>query len=144
LVLGNEVILPFPILSITELRHMADATETSSSDSALDELDYYFETGKASISISSTESINYPFDGKMELYGTFGYTLSEDLELAPPLDIPAGVRRACTIIAASWSAERRLEQMALDGSRVSIADSSIGKEPIALLERFVFRVRNNF
>jgi hypothetical protein len=143
-VLGNELILPYPILSLTELRFFPDASEESTSDYALEEIDYYFEAGKHTVAISSIHSVEYPFEGRMELFGTFGYELTVDGELAPPMDIPASVRRACTILAAAWSNERRVEQVSLDGSKASLIDSSVPQEVITLLDCFVMRIGMNF
>lgn len=148
-VIGNSIALPFSIIDLTEVRYVADATVTPSSAHTLSEIEYYFEEGRSTISISSTVEINYPFDGRMEVYGEFGYSLSLDenndpIVTQPPYDIPAAVRRAATIIAAAWSNERRLESVALDGSKSSILDNTVNKEVFSLLERFVRRSGNNF
>lgn len=148
-VIGSDVILPFPIIDITEVRYLEDATVASSSDFALSEIEYYFEEGKSTISLSSTLRINYPFDGKVEVYGEFGLNLQVDDEdnpilTAPPVNLPASIRRATTILAAAWSNERRIEQVALDGSRTQLLDNTISKEVYHLLERFINRVGNNF
>lgn len=148
-VIGNGVTLPFSIIDLTEVRYVADATVTPSSDHTLSEIEYYFEEGRSTISISSTVQINYPFDGRMEVYGSFGYNLSVDddgdpIVTQPPYDMPAAVRRAATIIAAAWSNERRVEQVALDGSRASLLDNSVNKEVFSLLECFVNRLGNSF
>lgn len=148
-ILGNDIVLPFGIIDITEIRYMADSTVSSSPDFALSEIEYYYVPGRTIINISSTVQINYPFDGKMEVYGTFGYNLALDADdepilTQPPTDIPAAVRRAATIVAAAWSNERRLESVALDGSKSMVLDNTVNKEVFSLLERFVRRSGNNF
>jgi hypothetical protein len=148
-VIGNDVVLPFPIIDLTEVRYMEDPTVTSSTDFALSEIEYYFEEGKSTINLSSTLQINYPFDGKMEVYGEFGFPLQLDdnndpVLTVPPPTLPAAVRRATAIVAAAWSNERRVEQVALDGSRTSLIDNSVNKEVFSLLECFVNRIGNSF
>jgi hypothetical protein len=148
-VIGNSIVLPFNIIDLSEVRYMDDATVTSSPDFALSEIEYYFEEGRSTISISSTVEINYPFEGRMEVYGEFGYNLSLDenddpILTQPPYGLPAAVRRAATIVAAAWSNERRMEGVALDGSKSSILDNTVNKEVFSLLERFVRRSGNNF
>jgi hypothetical protein len=148
-VLGNDIVLPFRIVDISEVRYMEDSTVTSSPDFALTEIEYYFEEGRYIINVSSTRQINYPFEGRVEVYGEFGYTLALDSNndpvlTEPPSDLPAAVRRATTIVAAAWSNERRLESVALDGSKSMILDNTVNKEVFALLERFVRRSGNNF
>ena len=148
-VLGGDLILPFPIIDLTSIRFSADPTVTSSPDQELSEIEYYYEEGSNLISISSTIQIDYPFLGRIELFGDFGYTLEVDEDgfpviVAPPVDIPAAVRRAATIVAAAWSNERRVEQVALDGSRSQLLDNTVNKEVFALLGPFVSRTGNNF
>lgn len=140
LVLGSHVALPYPILTISEVRYTTDASEASSAEQAVDAADYYFEVGKCSLHISS--AVDYPFFGRVEVYGELGYAVTLDTEV--PVGLPSSVRRACTLLAAAWSNERRVEQVALDGSRTSLIDSSVPKEVPVLLDRYVLRVGSNF
>lgn len=149
LVVGNDILLPFPIIDITEIRYMEDPTVLSSSEYALTEIDYYYEDGSSRIQISSTTPLSYPFVGRIELFGEFGYPLSTDengdsVLDAPPITIPPAIRRAATIIAAAWSNQRRVENVALDGSKSSVLDNNISKEVDVLLNQWIFRVKNNF
>lgn len=148
-VIGNDILLPIPIIDIAEIRYMEDPTVTSSSAFALTEIDYYYEDGSNRISVSSTTPLGYPFEGRIELFGEFGYLLAEDengdpILTEPPVGIPSAIRRATTIVAAAWSNQRRVENVALDGSKSLILDNTISKEVDVLLSPWVFRLKNNF
>lgn len=129
-VLGDEVFLPFPIISLDSLVIDDKAWDVST--------DIYLEDSR--IVSEETEFGDYPFRGKMEITGTFGYPLAEEnSETTPPPTIPSSVRRACIIVAAAISAEKHVEQVGLDGVRVELLDMRIPNEAKNLLSRFVVR-----
>jgi len=84
----------------------------------------------------------YPFKGKCEIKGTFGYTSSNSEE--PPTGLPSEVRRACVLIAAAWSAERRVDRVGIAGEVSNILDTSIPEEARRLLRRYSLRRLTTF
>lgn len=135
-VIGPIALLPFEIITLTEVG--VDGV-------LLDLADLNYDVGGRSI--ESTVSFgDYPFTGKMELSGTFGFPLAVDdnddpvLTLPPPT-IPSTVRRAAILIAAALSNEWRKERVAPDGSRESLLEVRIPSEVRTLLRQWDIRNR---
>jgi len=139
-VLANEVFLPIPIITLTGL-WVTEETAPVEADK-FDPEDYYFSLPNAShrARIDTLGTFGpYPFRLNMFLEGTFGYEVED--ETSPPSGIPENVRRATVLLAAAWSVEKRLESVALDGSRAEVLDTGIPREVFDLIKRF--RIRND-
>jgi hypothetical protein len=85
----------------------------------------------------------YPFVRNMVIEGTFGYIndVGEDEEpevgdTRVPANLPATLRKATAIIAATYSLERRLEQTNLEGNRIELIELNIPTDVYKLLNKF--------
>lgn len=149
-VIGGMAILPFPIITLTDLWVYSDINQGATANDLYDSDEYYFESGDNIIRAES-ESIlahqrntpgnavfgSYPFKGFFEIKGTFGYTLDgTNPNTTPPPTLPGEVRRATTLIAAALSNENRKEVVSLDGGIESILDTRIPQEAMMLLKRW--------
>ena len=67
------------------------------------------------------------------VFGTFGFTAIDSISVPDDSQYPAGIRRAATLIASVFTEMKRSEQIALDGSRVAIAEYSIPDEAHSIL-----------
>lgn len=148
-IIGNDILLLFPIIDLDQVRVEEDPTVIPSANSALSQIEYYYEEGRSTINISSTVALSYPFQGRIDLLGKFGYELEKDeaghsILTLPPKTLPSAIRRATTIVAAAWSNQRRVENVALDGSKSLILDNTVSKEVDNLINQWVFRAKNNF
>ena len=77
---------------------------------------------------------------KVEIAGTFGYTVSDEENIPTDDYFPAGVRRATTIIAGTFTNKNQKDEISLDGTRTSLLETTIPSEAQKLLrpyERFV-------
>lgn len=136
-VIGDSIYLDWPIRSLTGVyqwesdlgkTHSPTATETLETSS------YYIDNG--SVRKSSGEPFGeYPLvETWFGVSGNFGYPIAEGEDISSVL--PAHVRRATAIIAATFSAERRMEQMSFDGSRIELTDLRIPTEVWMMLKRY--------
>lgn len=77
------------------------------------------------------------FGERITLQGTFGYVLeSVDPEEKPPVDLPADLSRACTLVAAAYTMMNQRELVGIEGDRQSMLDSRIPKEARTLLCKY--------
>lgn len=146
-VLYDKVFLPFPILTLTEVRVFTDIGEPNNSNDIWGPDEYFFVEGENVIEAEHEfywkyvgapgRFGNYPFKGFLWLKGTFGYPLADiDPNTNPPPTIPAEVRRAATLIASAFSDELHKEQVGLDGTRVELLDTRVPAEARAMLKRW--------
>lgn len=149
-VLEESVVLPFPIITLTEVRVFTDIEQTSDSNDIWETDEYHFEEGERTIHAEAETEWkyagnpgrfgSYPFRGFLWIKGTFGYPLTTESgaipDETPPPTIPTGVRRAATLIASAFSSELRKEQIGLDGVRVELLDTRIPREAKILLSRY--------
>lgn len=135
-VLGDEIFLPFPIVTLTALTVDGKAWDV--------EDDIYWD-GKT-ISSEDGDFGNYPCRETIRLTGTFGYPLVQsgydDPQQTPPPTIPSSVKHATAKVAAAISGEKHIEQVGLDGTRIELLDMRIPPEAKALLKRFVLRMNH--
>ena len=121
------IVLPWPILSLVsvEARGVVYSDEIYWSDRTID-VGYHSDV--------FSELMRWEF---VRVFGTFGYALQQSSpNTNPPVSIPASVRRATTLIAAAWTGEYRVEQVGLDGQRVSVAESKVPSDAKLLLSPF--------
>ena len=134
-VIGSIVLLPFEIITL-------DKVSIDGSD--IDAASAIFEEGGRTIESSGPWGA-YPFAGSFEVFGTFGFALAEvdgePVLTEPPASLPAPIRRAAALIAASLSNEWRKERVAPDGSRESLLEVRIPAEAVALLRQWDIRKR---
>jgi hypothetical protein len=136
----DTVFLPWPIVTLTKLWVYDDRTVGKTDNDLWASTDYYFETSdeKQAGKITAENGAlfgEYPFVRNMVLEGTFGYDEEEDPEAVPAL-LPANVRKATAIIAATYSLERRLEQTNLEGNRIELIELNIPTDVYKLLNKF--------
>lgn len=154
-VMEDRALLTYPILTLTEVRVFSDIEQPDEDNDVWEADEYYFEEGERTLFAEEETDWrfagspgrfgSYPFRGFMWLKGTFGYPLaSSDPDSTPPPTIPAGIRRAATLVAASISAEQHKEQVGLDGVRVELLDTSIPKEAQRLVYRFIDKYETTF
>jgi len=73
----------------------------------------------------------------IKLKGTFGYTLANPTDTdTMPTDLPGGVMRACTLIAAAMTGMNRKEVQGLEGGIESFTEYRIPKEAKDLLKGY--------
>jgi len=137
-VIGDFVILPFPILTLDSVSIYSDRLIGELPEDVLEVDEYYYAEGEPSIHCEEGEFSEYPFKEYMAIRGTFGYPLAEgeDADQSPPPTIPEEVRRATAMIAAAWSGELHKEQVGLDGSRSEVLDMSVPSEARMLLKKW--------
>lgn len=139
-VIGDQIFLPFPIITLSSLWVYADRTaEPTEADLWLPS-EYTWENGKLGRAIITSEDGpfgEHPFRGAVRLAGYFGFLLSaENPDSTPPIFLPASIRRATWLIASAISGNRSVEEIGLDGSKVSLLEKSIPKEALTLLAPF--------
>jgi|SRR6185503_10888249 len=156
---GQEIFLPWPILTLTEVK--------INEDDALSSDDYIYENGALNKgnavirrrgagwgsdadviiiggSLFDSEeygSLDRPTKAypdrtltKVYLKGTFGYALVSSSTAVTPVDIPEKVKRAATLTAAAISGYMRKEIMGMDGERQSLMDTRIPPAAWALIK----------
>jgi hypothetical protein len=124
---GRRIDLDSPIITLTEIVIDGDVIHVD---------DYRFNVGDMAITyLAHVPFIDYEANTWLTLKGTFGYTIASSTQ--PPTDakFPEGVRRACIIMAAAMTGDLRKEVQALDGTKVSLLDTSIPKEAKSFLQR---------
>lgn len=141
-VMSDEVHLLWPVLTLTKVAVVAQGNTAPTAADELASTDYYFEVGSRIITCDGGVFGPYPFKGVMELTGTFGYEVTT--EEVPPTNIPQGINRACSLIAAAWSSEKRIEQIGLDGAKIELLETTVPKEARLLLQRWVSCFRSQF
>jgi hypothetical protein len=72
---------------------------------------------------------------KVQLVGTFGYTVTEGQQ-TPPEDLPTEIVRAVTITAAALTGMFQRESISYDGTRNTITDTRIPEDAEKLLKPF--------
>ena len=157
-VMEDTVYLPWPIITLTKLWVYNDRVVGKTNDDLWNPEDYYFEnddtkqigkiTAESRVMFrenpftyrSPTIFGEYPFVRNMVIEGTFGYPndVGEDEEgdTRMPIGLPASVRKATAIIAATYSLERRLEQTNLEGNRIELIELNIPGDVYKLLNKF--------
>jgi hypothetical protein len=157
-VMEDRAILPYPIVTLTEVRVFSDIDDPDDGNDVWDTDEYFFEEGERTIHAEAENDWkfsgapgrfgSYPFRGFLWVKGTFGYPLETesgaDPDTTPPPTLPAGVRRAATLIASAISDELHKEQVGLDGVRVELLDTRIPKEATYLLERYRDLIETQF
>ena len=160
-VMEDTVYLPWPIITLTKLWVYNDRVVGKTNDDLWNPEDYYFEnddtkqigkiTAESRVMFrenpftyrSPTIFGEYPFVRNMVIEGTFGYPNDvgegEEPEVGDtrvPLNFPATLRKATAIIAATYSMERRLEQVNLEGNRIELIELNIPGDVYKLLNKF--------
>ena len=114
-VLGDIVKLPFPIITLTELRVFSDINDPNDDNDVWATDEYYYQVGDTIVHAEAAQSGlgvagspgyfgKYPFRGFLRIKGTFGFALATefadgfDADTTPPPLLPPGVRRATTLI----------------------------------------------
>ncbi len=129
---GDCFCLPFPVITLTEVRLRGEVLDLG------DAVD--FEEERRIIYVRKQMEPE-EFAHSLTVKGTFGYPLdTTDPDRLPPPTLPDLVKRATTQIAAAWSGELEKEQIALDGTRVSLLETRIPKESKELLKKFRHKV----
>lgn len=137
-VFEEKVFLPFPIIEITGL-WVHGSRDTPSATSKWEEGSYYIEPnpvkGSCKIVAENGNKIGeYPFSGCLSLQGRFGYAKTDEQVVSP--DLPASIRKATALIAATMSMERRLEQTNLEGNRIELVELVLPPEVFKYLNRY--------
>lgn len=157
-VLEDKVVLPFPIISLTQVRVFSDILDPSDANDIWKTDEYYYEVGEPTIHTEAETDWkftgapgrfgSYPFRGFLWIKGEFGYPLDAASDVTPsqvpPPTIPANVRRACTLIAAAVSDEMHKETVGLDGSRIELLETRVPREVHPMLERYKDHFETNF
>lgn len=123
----DRIALPWPIISLTEVKENDVVLDTELGE------DYFYEDGSKVLFRASGLWYKLKYKTTVELKGTFGYALTTDTE--PPPTMPPDVRRACVLIAASWTMQNRREIVGYDGSKMTILESRVPDEARELLKR---------
>lgn len=133
---GTHIYLPFPVITLSQLSVEGSSVPTS---------DYTYSvkpsTYKHRSYIEITTTTTYDFLNQTNevastnavVFGTFGFTAIDSISVPDDSQFPAGIRRAATLIASVFTEMKRSEQIALDGSRVAIAEYSIPDEAHSIL-----------
>lgn len=130
LICGSVILLPFEIITLTELVEDEDV---------IPEDEYDFDEGSKLLSKTGGE---FPLDVRVYVKGTFGFEVTDNE--SPPALIYPEVSRACVLIASAWSQEWRKEKIDLAGQRESLLDTKIPSEVGTLLRPFVIDVGSVF
>jgi hypothetical protein len=139
-VLEDVVFFPWPVLTLTELAVYADKSDGPDASDIWDAEDYYIvgqplDAANGKVESESGAFGSYPFKEHMQVKGTFGYATADDE--TPSDDLPAGVRRACALIAAAFSNEKHVEQVGFDGVKTELLDNTVPTEATRLLQQFL-------
>ena len=134
-IVSHILTLPFPVITLD--RVVISGKEFSSAD-------FYYELGRRSVYRLSDQaeamdwSTKYPFFGKIEVYGTFGYTLdSSSPETEPPSNLPPDLRKAVTLIASAWTGEYEIERIGFEGDRETVLETHVPEEAKRLLKPYM-------
>jgi hypothetical protein len=110
-VLGAVIVLPWPIITLTEVVQDSETLIEGASEG-----DYYFEAGETVVRASASWG-GIPYAGTITLRGTFGFALDEsDPTGAPPPTLPAHIAEMALEIAAVFSGFWRRSIRAADGT----------------------------
>lgn len=137
-VMEETIYLPYHVIELTGLRTY-DRRADADSATLWPVDDYYTESDikKNTCRIFAERGLkfgDYPFMGFLDLFGRFGYDVPEGHTVSP--DLPASIRKATAVIAATLSMERRLEQTNLEGNRIELVELNIPREVFHHLNRF--------
>ena len=88
-----------------------------------------------------TQAKRVGFPKKVEVTGKFGYTIKDTNTMPTDEYFPAGIRRACTIIAGAFTNHNRREEVGVDGQRQSLLSTEIPHEEVYSLLKKYKRVR---
>jgi len=152
-VYADVAVLPFPIITLDEVRVFTDIEDPANANDVWDATEYYFVTGERPIHAEGEWQFGeYPFVGFFRVKGTFGYPLAAGAEITtggtadttPPPRLPTNIRRAATMIASALSNENHKEQIGLDGVRVELLETAIPSQVHAMLERFRDQTETQF
>lgn len=122
-VAGKSILLPFPV------RELLSIEDGDQHGEALTPQTVEWHSG--STRITAPRNLVNP----VNIYGTFGGESSNNAQ-EPPLDLPAGIRRAAVLIAAAFSGEYNRERIDINGERQNVLETWIPKEARELLNRY--------
>lgn len=134
--MGAMIYLPFPVLSITKITLDGNDIDLSACEYATKPSHYKMRSEIKIGEVASTDFLGQTVkynQGKVVVFGDFGYTALSSADVPDDLDFPPGIRRAATLIASVFSEQKRVEELALDGTRTSIAEYTIPKEVYDIL-----------
>lgn len=154
-VVGNIILLPFEVLTLTEVAidGVVQASDTYDYRAGERTIVRVYGSGVSSSYDSSTSQAETPvaidwldgqLTGTITVKGTFGYALETTgsgegatpvITVPPPL-LPYQIRRATMQIAAAISGQWRKERVSLDGQRDSILETRIPTEVDGLLKKY--------
>jgi hypothetical protein len=128
---GKYIYLPFPVISLSEVKCDGDVIPISNVSFA--EKPSNYQTRSV---IEITQTVTYDFLSQAsetkvvnaEIKGIFGFQALSDSAVPDDIAFPAGIRRACLLAAATFTEFNRKEQVTLDGDRTSIAEYKIPDE----------------
>lgn len=127
-VLDSVIVLPWPILTLTEV--VQDDTTLTEGAS---EGDYFFDVGETVVRSSASWG-GIPYSGTITMRGTFGYALDEaDPTGAPPPTLPADINEMATEIAAVFSGFWRRSIRAADGTSDTAIVQTVSNQTMARL-----------
>jgi hypothetical protein len=136
----GSIYLPWPIVSVSLLEDISGSTAVQISAD-----DYKVRGGlDANGGVMHRGMIYYSgelptlaYKDTLRATGMFGYTLADtDPDETPPVNVPAAVNRACTLIASTWSAEYRKQWHDSDGMQQEMLQTNVPKEAYSLLSRW--------
>lgn len=73
---------------------------------------------------------------EVRIYGCFGYAVDGSATEVPSRSLPAGIRRACTVIAAVWSGKLRKQVQDFNGGSTTVTQKAIPQSVIDMLDDF--------
>ena len=129
---GDMIALPYPIKSIDSVKTYA-LDGTGESDLELDDEVWWETKGETGLVHSAVGDFPCGRDGYVDILGQFGYTISNTT--SPPSDVPATVRRACTLVASAWSVTLKKQNIGLDGSIQELLETGLPNEAVRLLKK---------
>jgi hypothetical protein len=129
-VLDSFILLPFPIITLTEVVQEGETLAEGEED------DYQFTVGERTIRSNGTWGA-IPYTGSIiRIKGTFGYALSEiDANNTPPPSLPFDINDAAIRIAAVLSGMWKKSSRSIDGSSETVLVQSIPREVEASLRK---------
>ncbi len=133
---GTHIYLPFPVINLVSITVQGASIPSANYSYAVKPSTY-----KHRSYIELTTTTTYDFLSQTSevastdaiVYGTFGFSAVDGLSVPDDTQFPAGIRRAATLIAGVFTEMKRGEQVALDGSRVAIAEYTIPDEAHSIL-----------